>query len=390
VTVDVHDKGPDVALSFPKSERAMDYLRWGAAFVAVVLVYGVAGWLLLRPTGWQRGVNGPVVEIDLSHPTQHAAIPPADRAVSSVEKSAPGTDVPGAPPGPAGEQQDVATKDHADEPVKTQPGTPAEKGSQTSSTDVTDNGRAGRPIAGPPRIVTPDHSTAASIMRAPIDASITVGQGRSLLRSAKGGTPFRGVQGPQLKLAPLAVTSPLIATSKVHGDLFSKKPTSVAGSALPVPAPMAPSANHGYTLNLADQPAMGADGRPARNAIGAIIERGTPAAHAGAPLGIHSLVGPSAIHASAEHSPATTATGSPLAASTLRAGAAGLPTGTVNQRQAGHPDQASLASHIATVGGPAIGGTAMIRPASSTAAVAGSAKAMTGVISGANVRMRHP
>src|SRR5262249_2412955 len=68
------------AIAVLKSEKAFDGLRWGAAFVAVLLAYGVAGWMLLRPTGWQLGVNGPAVEVNLSDLPQPSAIPPRDPA----------------------------------------------------------------------------------------------------------------------------------------------------------------------------------------------------------------------------------------------------------------------------------------------------------------------
>jgi hypothetical protein len=173
-----------------------------------------------------------------------------------------------------------------------------------------------------------------------------------------------------------------------RNSLFSRRPSANAGLTLPVPGPAAPPAtNHGSAPDLAHMPAMGADGRPARNAIGVIIEQRTIIGpQAGTPLRVHPLPGPGAIHASGEHGPATTPAGAPLAASS----AAAPPTGAANQMHAGRSYQTSLPSHTATVGGPAIGGTAMIRPASSVATVGGSAKTVTGVISGANVRMRHP
>jgi hypothetical protein len=404
VTLEANDKGVGVTLTFLKSERAIEYLRWGAAFVTVVLVYGVAGWLLLRPTGWQLGINGPVVEIDLSDSTRlAAAVAPADREIGSPppypppqaregrEGAAPAGDVRGAFPGTAGTHQDVAAKDHPVEAARTQPAAPAEKASDTSTTDATGSSGASRPVAAPPRIVAPDNSNTASIMHAPIDTSISVNQGRSLLRGgAKGGPQLRGGRAPQLNLPPLVATSPLLAISKGRNDPFSKKPAPIAGSSIPVPGPAAPAANHGHTLDLAHTPLMGADGRPVRNAIGAIIEHSTVAPQAGAPLGIRSMAGASATHAPGEPGPATTPAGAPVAANTLKPGTAGLPAAAANQRQSGHPDQASLPSHLATVGGPAIGGIAMIRPGSSTGAIGGPAKAATGVLNGSNFRTRHP
>jgi hypothetical protein len=413
VTLEVDDRRIRMTLTFLKSERAIDYLRWGGAFVTVVLAYGVAGWMLLRPTGWERGVNAPVVEIDLSDSTQLAAAPPTYRKNgSSDETRRGGKDAPDALSGPAGDQRDVApaprgdaaadnneagapkaaataekaaAKDKADEPAVNGPGAPAGKVSETPPrTDATDSGGAGRPIATPPHIFTPDNSAAASIMRAPIDARIAPSPGRSLLRSAKGRRLFGPV--PALPFKP----APVVATPKDRNDLFSRKPNPVAGLTLSIPLPTAPAANHRYTQGLAQKPAMGADGSLARNAIGVVIGQHTVVPQAGAPLGVHPAPGATAPHASGDHGPATTATGAPLAATTPKPSAAGPSAGAANSRQAGHPDQASLASHIASIGGPAIGGTPMFRPAYSTGAVGGSAKAVAGVISGANVRMRHP
>jgi hypothetical protein len=401
------DKEVSVTLAFLKSERAVDCLRWGIAFVAVTLAYGVAGWMLLRPTGWQLGVNAPAVEIDLSDPTRFTAVRPTDRETGLPEETkAPSMDAPGTtgdrqdvmrepPPGgaatdkndgtaPEGAKdgssdtaEEVAAKDKVDDVTRAQPGTPAEKASETPpGTDAADSGGAGRPIATPPRMIPPDSSTAASIMHAPIDTSVTVNQGKNLLRSAKGVPQFRGVAAPQLKLAPL------LAMPKDRTDLFSKKPNPVAGSTQPI----APAAYHSSAQDLAQKPAMGVEGRLARNAIGVVIEQRAALPQAGAPLGVHPLPGAATTHASGAHGPATTPAGAPLAAGTVKPSNGGLSTGATNQ----HPDQAALASHIASVGGPAIGGTTMIRPASSIAAVGGSAKTMTGVISGTNVRARRP
>ena len=67
-------------LTFLKSERTIDYLRWIAAFATAALTYGVAAWMVLRPVGWQLDVDGPVVEINLRDMLQPPAIPPSDHA----------------------------------------------------------------------------------------------------------------------------------------------------------------------------------------------------------------------------------------------------------------------------------------------------------------------
>jgi hypothetical protein len=420
----VDDKEAGVTLTFLKSERAIDYLRWSAAFVAVVLTYGVAAWML-RPTNWQLDVNAPVVEINLPDMPELAAIPPTDRGPGSPGGTKPpGTDAPGALPRPAADQRDVApepvpggaainwneggaaaAKDAKDGAADAEekaaatdkpddklastppPGSPAEKASETPPrTEATDSGGGGRPLAAPPRVVTPDNSTAASVAHAPIDTSITVNQGRNLLRSARGGPQFRGVPALQLKLPP-----PL-GTPKDRNEPFSKKPNPIAGSTLPAPGPTAPAANHGHAQDLAQKPAIGADGGLARNAIGVVIEQRAVVPHAGAPLGVHPLPGAmsTAMHASGEHGAATTAAGAPLAASNAKPSDAGLSTGAANQWQAGHPDRALQASHVAPIGGPAINGTGMSRPASSTGAVGGPARVAAGVLNGSNFRTKYP
>jgi hypothetical protein len=393
-----------MTLAFLKSERAIDYLRWGAAFVAVVLVYGAAGWRLLRPTGWERGVNLPAVEIDLPE-TQLAATPPTDRKNSSEEMKRDGTDAPGAPDVAAAPRTDaasgsndgrppeaadvagqVAAKDKTDEPAVPGARTPDGPGSETlPRTDAADSGGAGRPtVAPPPRVVTPDNSTnstSASIMRAPIDASIAPGP-RSLLRIAKGRLLLAPLPALPFKPAP-----PLLATPAGHNDLFSRKSNPVAGLTLAIPVPATSAVNHGNAQDLASKPAINANGNLARNAIGIVIGHRAVAPQGGAPLGIHPLPGAAALLASG---PATSAVGAPLAAMTPRPGDAGASPGAANRGLASHPYQASVANHVASAGGPAVGGAPMIRPASSMAAVGGSAKTMVGGISGTNVRMRHP
>ncbi len=183
-----------------------------------------------------------------------------------------------------------------------------------------------------------------------------------------------------------------LATPKDRNEPFSKKPNPIAGSTLPAPGPTAPAANHGHARDLVQKPAIGADGGLARNAIGAVIEQRAVVPHAGAPLGLHPLPGAmsTAMQASGEHGPATTAAGAPLAAGNARPSDTGLSTGAANQWQAGHPDRALHASYVASIGGPAINGTAMSRPASSTGAVGGPAKVAAGGLNGSNFRTKYP
>jgi hypothetical protein len=398
-------------IAFLKSERAVDGLRWIAAFIAVVSTYGVAAWIVLRPTGSQLDVNTPVVEINLRDLLQPSATALSDRASEPAAPSNPTGDnaqselVGSADTAPraasssaslAGDGErdadavytKTAALDKAENTAITQSGPSADAAPGTpprTEAPAADSGGGGRSTATPPRVVTPD----ASAPHAPIDTSITVNQGRSLLRSAKGGPQSKSLPLPQLKL-----TLPL-ATLK---EPFSKRPNPLVGLTLPapgftLPAPgaTAPVANQGHAQDLAQRPAIGAAGGITRNAIGIAIEQRTVVPHAGAPLSVHPLPAAisTAMHASSEHGPATNAVGAPLVAGASPRDAR-LSTGAANQSQAGHADQGLQAGHVATIGGPAINGAAMNRPASSTGALGGRGHVVAGVLNGSSFRPRYP
>jgi hypothetical protein len=379
-------------LTFLNRERAIESLRWIAAFLAVVLTYGVAAWMVLRPADRQREVNGPVLEINLGDTP--AAVPPNDRASQPAIAAAPagdnaqralsdsgdaaarvaGASASRADPGDAASDAEhgsvaapkTAALDKADNHATQPPADTAAEAPAETRAPAPDSGGGGRPTATPPRVVTPDTSAA----RAPIDTSITVNQGTSLLRSAKGRPPFSRLPLPQLKLTP-----PL-ATLKERNELFAKKPTPLAGLTLPTIGPAAPVANHGQAQDLVHKPAMGDDGGLARNAIGVVIAHHSVMPQAGAPLGLRPLSGTMSIaqHAAGEHGPATTAAGAPLAAA--------VSTGAASE-QARHP------SAVASIGGPAVNGTGMARPALTTGAVGGPAKAQGG-LNGSSFRTKYP
>jgi hypothetical protein len=402
-------------IAFLKSERAADGLRWIAAFIAVVLTYGVAAWMVLRPTGWQLGVNAPVVEINLRDLPQPSATAPSDRASEPATPSTPTGDnsqselagsadpAARAPGGAAGrgdgseatkDADAVDAKDGSPDAAKTaaldkventaitQPGSADAASGKPPSREApaADSGGGSRPITTPPQVVTPATSTA----RAPIDTSITVNQGRSLLRSAKGGPQSKSLPLPQLRLAlPLATLK----------EPFSKRPNPLLGLTLPAPGATAPVANQGHAQDLAQRPAMGAAGGVTRNAIGIAIEQHTVVPHAGAPLlGVHPLPGAMSIamHVSGEHGPTTTAAGEPLAAGNVSRRDARLSTGAANLTQASRADRGLQAGHVAMIGGPAINGAAMNRPASSTGAVGGRGNVVAGVLNGSSFRPRYP
>jgi hypothetical protein len=379
------------------------------------LTYGVAAWMVLRPTGWQLGVNAPVVEINLRDLPQPSATAPSDRASEPATPSTPTGDnsqselagsadpAARAPGGAAGrgdgseatkDADAVDAKDGSPDAAKTaaldkventaitQPGSADAASGKPPSREApaADSGGGSRPITTPPQVVTPATSTA----RAPIDTSITVNQGRSLLRSAKGGPQSKSLPLPQLRLAlPLATLK----------EPFSKRPNPLLGLTLPAPGATAPVANQGHAQDLAQRPAMGAAGGVTRNAIGIAIEQHTVVPHAGAPLlGVHPLPGAmsTAMHVSSEHGPMTTAAGAPLVAGNASPRDARLSTGAANQSQAGHADRGLEAGHLATIGGPAINGAGMNRPASSTAAVGGRGHVVAGVLNGSSFRAKSP
>lgn len=391
-------------LTFLKSERTIDYLRWIAAFVAVVLTYGAAAWMMLRPAGWQLDANAPSIQINLRDMPQSPAGPPSDRAsepaiaadptednaqraLSDAVDTAPRVAGASASRADAGRDGDTDAKDgspdapktaaldEAENPSMTQPRSSADTAAEApakTEAPAADSSGGGRPTSIPPGVVTPDTSAPASIARAPIDTRITVNQGRSLLRTAKGRSQFSALPLPQLKLTP-----PLAAL-KDRNEPFAKKSPPVAGSTLQA---IAPAANHGHA-DFAQKPAMGDDGGLARNAIGVVIARHTVMPQAGAPLGIHPLPGAMSIamHAAGEHGLATTATGVPLAANSAKPTDA---TAATNQWRSDH------AGSIASMGGPAVNGTGMSRPASTTGAAGALAKAPTGGLNGSSFRTKY-
>jgi hypothetical protein len=401
-------------IAFLKSERAADSLRWIAAFIAVVLTYGVAAWMVLRPTGWQFDVNAPIVEINLRDTPQPSATAPSDRASDPAAPSNPTGDnaqselagsadtAPRAPGNSAGRgdgseatKDAVDAKDGSPDAAKTAaldmaensaitqpdatPGTPPR-----TQAPAADSGAASRPTTTPPHVVIPGTATA----REPIDTSITVNQGRSLLRSGKGGPQSKSLPLPQLKL-----TLPL-ATLK---EPFSKRPNPLVGLTLPapgltLPTPGATTANQGHAQDLAQRPMIGGAGGVTRNAIGIAIVQRTVIPYAGAPLSLHALPGAmsTAMHASVEHGPMTTAAGAPRVAGYASPREARLSTGAANQSQGGHADRGLQEGHVGTIGGPAINGAGTNRTASGTGAVGGRGHIVTGTLNGSSFRPRYP
>jgi hypothetical protein len=201
----------------------------------------------------------------------------------------------------------------------------------------------------------PAESAKEGTWSAPIDTRVTVHQGRT----------------------PNKVTKSIGAvTTAIQEHLLGKssKRATIAGMAGHTHA-------HDQRLNPSGSPVGKSSGAvanaPARNAIGATVDhhvtadRDVPASR-------------SALQNPATQAAAAFASGMPVSAT-----ASGLAApNQSHQPQVNRLDPSAHGPIMLSAGGPAINGTAMIRPGSSTGAVGGSAKVMAGVISGSNVRMK--
>jgi FixJ family two-component response regulator len=124
---------------------------------------------------------------------------------------------------------------------------------------------------------------------------------------------------------------------------------------------------------------------PARNAIGASIEPRTARDYDALFRVSHSAQ--QSLFLQGTGKTALGAQGAPVPAMASR------PVATDHNPAAQQVIGSAVAVHglvAMSAGGPALSGTAMIRPGSGAGAIGGPPKAMTGVISGANIRMRHP
>jgi hypothetical protein len=192
------------------------------------------------------------------------------------------------------------------------------------------------------------------IWDSPIDTSITVHQGRTPNKGQKGiGVVVRAI-AQHLLNKPKSADAPGVV---IHHEAANEhqKPTQA-------PSQLSFRAGVGF---------------PARNAIGAGIEPRSATGHDA----------PFRVSHSAQQRLILQARGN--TASGLQGAGPATTPGTV----ATDRDRAGVAAHgfvAMSAGGPAVSGTAMIRPGSGAGALGGPPKVVTGVISGANVRMRHP
>ena len=195
----------------------------------------------------------------------------------------------------------------------------------------------------------------------PIDTSITVHQGRTPHKGAKGiGVAVRAIAQGLLNKSKSAIAPGVVIRRDAHNE--HDKPT------------QAPSRLY-FRAGMSF---------PARNAIGASI----------GPRTATDYDAPFRVSHSAQQSLFLQGTGKTLGAPGAPVPAmASRPVATDHNPAAQQVIGSAVAAHglvAMSAGGPALSGTAMIRPGSGAGAIGGPPKAMTGVISGANIRMRHP
>jgi hypothetical protein len=204
----------------------------------------------------------------------------------------------------------------------------------------------------------PGDGAKEGILGSPLDTSITVSQGR---RPASKDPNRMGLPGRALLGHLLNKSKPAIAPIVANRHDVRKPPQKLLGGGQ----------------------VGGRQDAPMRNAIGAHIEHRILAHRGAAPP-----VGQSAVQSITPQGTST-----PLSSAQAPAPAPG-PIASVNQHQGvppiNHTDPPAHSPFTVPVSGPAINGTAMIRPSASTGAIGGSVKIVTGVLSGSNFRMRHP
>jgi hypothetical protein len=417
-------------LSLLRSEHAIDVLRWGGGFTTVVLVYGVAGWFLLRsPNPPESDVSAPLL-LDLSDRQAPPATTPADRTpapdaqtprsdpeAQDVAKSLAGAG--GAAAATAGAQEigseafgagaertnesgaaadpRLAAIDTAGKTAADQSGGAPQSETASKTEGPADSGGGANPSTAPHNAVRPDNTVAPangapqSIARDPIDTRITVNQGRPPLRNTKGLRPFKEVALPN---APQDLKS-LKALKDLKEHPF-KNAIPGAGNAIPG-AGSAPNNDHhnAQAASHSQGSPAGAEGAPLRNAIGAVIEN-----HHAEPGGAPSVAGnthlalgtPSGgVQAAGTQPAGEMASGAVATGGTANQSAASLSAGAghSNPMQMGNHEAAAHSSIVVSMGGPAINGTGMSRLGSGTSALGGPAK-IAGVLNGTAFRPRHP
>jgi hypothetical protein len=211
---------------------------------------------------------------------------------------------------------------------------------------------------GQPRLATPGNGAKENGSSAPIDTRITVHQGRH---------------------APNSNEVKEIRELKEH--LFKTPKTAIAPAI---------DGAHLTTHNRQQTRPLGTDGAPVRNAVGAVIEHRTTVPLSGPSVPSDANLQGAGLPArdaqiSRERSPETVSTGE-----MAKQLSGTLPASNANAVQSGNHPSKTTALAIVTANAPVVNGTGMMRPGSSGGAVGGSAKVVTGAISGSSFRPKHP
>jgi hypothetical protein len=309
-----------------------------------------------------------VVKLDAKEPTMRvpayvlaaALVLPAfnagaDEVQSAGHQNNAGSPASGVVAGPGVEAQGGATDAVGGESSK-RAGDQLDPASQRGG--VTESAAGHQPAVKP---LPGDHGR-EEIWDSPIDTSITVHQGRTPNKGPKGiGVAVRAIAQGLLNKSKSAIAPGVVIRHDAHNDHEK-----------PMQAPSRLYFRAGISF-------------PARNAIGASIEPRT-ATDYNAPLRVsHSAQ--QSLFLQGTGKTALGAQGAPIPAMAAR------PVATDHNPAAQQVIGSAVAAHglvAMSAGGPALSGTAMIRPGSGAGAIGGPPKAVTGVISGANIRMRHP
>jgi hypothetical protein len=246
---------------------------------------------------------------------------------------------------PAPSQDDRPAGTESDRSSNDQPGPSPKAGNATGG--ATENAAEHQPAVKP----EPGVPVRGSTWDTPIDTRITVNQGR---------TPNKRPKGIGVAVKALAQR------------LQNKSKTAIA-----------PGVTIQHDAHKPEQMRLGSFRR--RNAIGAGIEPHTAMDQNAAPPPGNGV----------QHRPFLQTAGR-TPASVLAAASAATTALTPAAdhgraaQQFNHPDVTAHGAVAVPAGGPALNGTAMIRPGAATGAIGGPAKAALGVISGSNVRIRRP
>jgi hypothetical protein len=372
-------------LTLSASESGKHSLRWSAAFAMAVLVHGTAAWLLLR-SPITSGPVVPVVMFELPGSLDFP-LPPREPGPADSHASLPGEALAAKAQG-IGNEPPANSVDAVKPPAATKE---AANVAGQAAVDTADNDRRPRDLQTPSNpAVTPDSGGGAgpvpvlrpaaipgngrfeSMAGAPIDTS--VGGNRERQFNGRSGTnQFREIFEHKQPNEPKEFKE----LRELEERLF-KRPVSVA--ALPADRDRHDAPSH------RPAPAIGADGAPRRNAIGILVEHPATARETGiSPLG--QFVAGS--QASTVERPGSLGSGVAATNGSAASSSRGLSAGHTNPTQTDIHNQIPHET-VASVGGPSINGTALVRPGSGTGTVGGQAKTRIGAVNGTSIRTKSP